>query len=64
MGWGTKVCSSHLSYVTKTAVTPNYVKNPKRIFSRTKGPIGLGLGMRNWDMSQIKFEKMIILGWP
>ena len=37
---GTKVCSPHLSHMTKMAATPIYGKNPSKIFfSRTGRPI-------------------------
>ena len=42
---GTKVCLQGLGHVTKMAAMPIYVKNPSKIFSRTKGPVTLWLGM-------------------
>ena len=43
---GTKVCSRHLSHMTKMAATPIYGKNPSKIFfSRTGGSIFTKLGM-------------------
>ena len=43
---GTKVCSRHLSHMTKMAATPIYGKNPSKIFfSRTGRPIFTKLGM-------------------
>ena len=30
---GTKVCSRHLGHMTKLAATPNYSKNPSKIFA-------------------------------
>ena len=43
---GTKVCSLHLSHMTKMAATPVYGKNPSKIFfSRTGRPIFTKLGM-------------------
>ena len=42
---GTKVCSGLLGHMTKMAGRPVYGKNPSKIFSGTKGPMTLGLGM-------------------
>ena len=42
---GTKVCLRGLGHMTKMAVTPIYGKSPSKIFSRTKGPVSLWLGM-------------------
>ena len=42
---GTKVCSRGLGHMAKMAATPIYGKNPSKIFSRTKGPMTLWLGM-------------------
>ena len=42
---GTKVCSGYLGHMTKMAVTPIYGKKPSNIFSGTKGPMTLGLGL-------------------
>ena len=43
---GTKVCSRHLSHMTKMAATPIYGKNPSKIsFSRTGRPIFTKLGV-------------------
>ena len=41
----TKVCSWHLSHMTKMAATPIYGKNPSKIFFRTGRPIFMKLGM-------------------
>ena len=46
---GMKVCSGGLGHMTKMAATPVYGKNHLKIlFSRTKGPMTLGLGMQHW----------------
>ena len=42
---GTKVCSNGPGHMTKMAGTPIYGKNPLKIFSRTRRPMTLGLGM-------------------
>ena len=42
---GMKVCSNDPAHMTKMAATPIYGKNPLKIFSRTRGPMTLGLGM-------------------
>ena len=42
---GTKVCSNCPGHMTKMAATPIYGKNPLKIFSRTRRPMTLGLGM-------------------
>ena len=44
---GTKVCSKGLGHMTKMATMPIYGKNPLIIFSRTKGPMTLKLGMQH-----------------
>ena len=44
---GMKVCSQHLGHITKVASLPLYGKNPIKIFSETKGPMALGLGMQH-----------------
>ena len=40
-----KIYSKHLGQMTKMAATPIYGKNPLKIFSRTRRPMTLGLGM-------------------
>ena len=50
---GTKVCSRGLGHMTKMAATPIYGKNPSKIFSRTKGPMTLWLGMWHWGLGPI-----------
>ena len=51
---GTKVCSRHLSHMTKMAAMPIYGKNPSKIFfSRTGGPIFTKLGMQHWGLQLI-----------
>ena len=51
---GTKVCSG-LGHMTKMAATPIYGINPLKIFfSRTKGPVILGLGMQHWGLGPNK----------
>ena len=43
-----KVCSNVLGHMTKMAAMPIYGKNPLNIFfSRTRGPLTLGLGMQH-----------------
>ena len=45
-GRGTEVCSNDPGHVTKMVAMPIYGKNPLKIFfSRTKGPMTLGLAM-------------------
>ena len=41
----TKVCSNGPGHMTKMAPMPIYGKNPLKIFSRTRMPMTLGLGM-------------------
>ena len=41
----TKVCSRGLGHMTKMAATPIYGKDLSKIFSRTKGPMTLWLGI-------------------
>ena len=43
-----KVSSPHQGHMTKMAATPIYDKNTLKIFSGTKGPLALGLGMQHW----------------
>ena len=57
MGRGTKVCSSHLGHMTKVAAMPKYGKNPSKIFSGTKGPMALGLGMQHWGLGSTSLKK-------
>ena len=46
---GTKVCSNGPGHMTKMAAMAIYSKNPKKIiFSRTKRPMTLNLGMHHW----------------
>ena len=46
---GTEADSLHLGHMTKVATMSVYGKNPLKIFfSRTKGPMALGLGMQHW----------------
>ena len=41
-----------LCHMTKMAAMPIYGKNPLKIcFSRTKGPVALGLGMQHWGLA-------------
>ena len=42
---GTKVGLQGLGHMTKMAAKPIYDKNPSKIFSRTKWPMTLWLGM-------------------
>ena len=45
----TEVYSPHLDHMTKTAAMPIYGKHPlKIIFSGTKGPVVLRLGLQTW----------------
>ena len=56
----TKVCLPHLGHMTKMAAMPIYGKNPlKIIFSRTKGPMALGLGMQYWGYGPNKVRKKL-----
>ena len=65
---GTEVCSNDPGHVTKMVAMPIYGKNPLKIFfSRTKGPMTLGLAMSSWsigDLGPRKFVQMMTLGWP
>ena len=46
---GTKICSNGPGHMTKLAATPIYGNNPlKIVFSRTRRPMTLGLGMYHW----------------
>ena len=40
-----KVYSNGLVHMTKVAAKPLYDKNPLKIFSRTRWPMNLGLGI-------------------
>ena len=42
---GKKVCSNGPGHMTKMAATPIYGKYPSKIFSRTRWPMTLRLGM-------------------
>ena len=44
---GTKVCSNGPGHMTKMAAMPIYVKNIKKIFSGTKRPMTLKVGMQH-----------------
>ena len=50
---GTKVCSRGLGNMTKMAAKPIYGKSSSKIFSRTKGPMTLWLGMLQWGLGPI-----------
>ena len=54
-----KVCSNGPGHMTKMAATPIYGENPFKIFSRTRRPMTLGLGMH--DVGPTKFVRMMIL---
>ena len=45
---GTKVCSNVPGHMTKMAAMPIYGKNLIKIFSGTKRPMTLKLGMQHW----------------
>ena len=45
---GTKVCSNVPGHMTKMAAMPIYDKNLKKIFSGTKRPMTLKLGMQDY----------------
>ena len=45
---GTKVCSNVPGHMTKMSAMPIYGKNLKKIFSGTKRPMTLKLGMQDW----------------
>ena len=42
-----EVCSNGSGHMTKMAAMPIYGKNPLKIFSRTRRPMTLGLGMKH-----------------
>ena len=44
----TEVYSPHLGHMTMMAAMPIYLKNPLKIFYRTKGPVALRLGLQHW----------------
>ena len=48
------MCLGHLGYMTKLTTMPIYGKNPSKIFSGTKGPMTLDLGMYHWGLGPIK----------
>ena len=51
---GTKICLRGLSHMTKMAAMPIYGKNTSKIlFSRTKGPVTLWLGMLHMGLGPI-----------
>ena len=55
MGKGTKVCINGPGLMTKMAATPIYGKNLKNvIFSRTRSPMILKLGMKHWGIRVYK----------
>ena len=62
MGWGTKVCSPGLGHMTKMAAIAIYEKKSLKIFSRTKRPMILKLGIQHWCSSSIKFVQIMTLG--
>ena len=43
-----KIYTKHFGHMTKMTATPIYDKNPLKIFSRTRRPMTLGLGMQYW----------------
>ena len=45
--WGRKVCSNGPGHMTRMAARPIYGRNLKKIFSGTKRPITLKLGMHH-----------------
>ena len=47
IGWGMKVCSNVPCHMTKMVAMPIYGKKPKNIFSGTKRPMALNLGMHH-----------------
>ena len=44
---GTECYLPHLGHMTKVAAMPIFGKNPLKIFSGTKEPMGLRLGLQN-----------------
>ena len=54
MGNETLLKGGGLDHMTKMATTPIYDKNPLKIFSGTKGPMTLGLGMQHWGLGPDK----------
>ena len=50
---GMKVCSRGLGHMTKMGVTPIYGNDPSKIFSITKGPMTLWLGMEHLGLGLI-----------
>ena len=53
MGQGNESLFAGLGHMTKMAATPIYGKNPLKIFSWTKGPKTLWLGMQHWGLGPI-----------
>ena len=45
---GLQVCLACVGHKTKIATMPIYGKSLLKIFSRTKGPMIMGLGMQHW----------------
>ena len=54
MSRGNKSLFAASGHMTKMAGTPIYVKKA----------MALGLGMQHWGHGPIKYEKMIMLGFP
>ena len=52
---GTKVCSTGPGHMTKMAGMPIYGKNLKKIFSGTKRPMTLKLGMQHRVLEYYQF---------
>ena len=52
----------HLGHMTKVATMPIYGKNPLKIFTKTKGPMALGLGMQHRGHGPSKVRKNDNLG--
>ena len=43
-----KICTKYFGHMTNMATTPIYGKNLLKIFSRTRKPVILRLGMKHW----------------
>ena len=43
-----KIYAKYFGHMTKMAATHIYGKTPLKIFSRTRRPMTLGLGMKHW----------------
>ena len=62
VGWGKSLFKLSRS-CDQNGRHPIYGKNPSKIFSRTKGPMTLGLAMHYWGLGSDKFCSNDELGW-